>query len=57
MWMGPAYAFPETLDEWDMKVQLIGHEQRYLLAEYFPELTAHLHEKALLPLMLLGIRQ
>ncbi|GAS80528.1 GNAT family N-acetyltransferase [Paenibacillus amylolyticus] len=45
VWMGPAYAFPETLDEWDLKVQLIGHEQRYLLAEHFPELKDHLHEK------------
>ncbi|WP_340401216.1 GNAT family N-acetyltransferase [Paenibacillus sp. FSL H8-0079] len=46
VWMGPAYSFPETLDEWDLKVQLIGHEQRYLLAEHFPELTDHSHEKS-----------
>lgn len=55
VWMGPAYAFPETSDEWDLKVQLIGQEQRYLLAEHFPELKDHLHEKNLLPLMLLTV--
>lgn len=55
VWMGPAYAFPELSHEWNQKVQLIGQEQRYLLAEHFPELTDHLYEKALLPLMLLGI--
>lgn len=55
VWMGPAYAFPEISHEWNQKVQLIGQEQRYLLAEHFPELTDHLHEKALLPLMLLVI--
>ncbi|WP_222125182.1 GNAT family N-acetyltransferase [Paenibacillus xylanexedens] len=46
MWMGPAYAFPETSDEWNLNVQLIGHEQRYMLAEHFPELTDHLHERS-----------
>ncbi|WP_433752100.1 GNAT family N-acetyltransferase [Paenibacillus amylolyticus] len=45
VWMGPAYAFPEISDEWNQKVQLIGQEQRYLLAEHFPELTDHLHDK------------
>ncbi|MEK4361354.1 GNAT family N-acetyltransferase [Paenibacillus sp. FSL M8-0212] len=46
VWMGPAYAFPELSHEWNQKVQLIGEEQRYLLAEYFLELTDHLHEKS-----------
>ncbi|WP_336760559.1 GNAT family N-acetyltransferase [Paenibacillus sp. USHLN196] len=46
VWMGPAYAFPEISDEWNLNVQLIGHEQRYMLAEHFPELTDHLHEKS-----------
>ncbi|WP_339300225.1 GNAT family N-acetyltransferase [Paenibacillus sp. FSL R5-0623] len=46
VWMGPVYAFPEISDEWNQKVQLIGQEQRYLLAEHFSELTDHLHEKS-----------
>lgn len=46
VWMGPAYAFPEISDEWNLRVQLIGQEQRYLLAEHYPELTDHLHEKS-----------
>ncbi|KLU53552.1 hypothetical protein EL84_14855 [Paenibacillus sp. VT-400] len=46
VWMGPAYAFPELSHEWNQKVQLIGQEQRYLLAEHFPELTDHLYEKS-----------
>ncbi|MGN7411745.1 GNAT family N-acetyltransferase [Paenibacillus sp. SAF-068] len=45
VWMGPAYAFPETSGEWSRNVQRIGQEQHDLLAEHFPELTDHLHEK------------
>ncbi|MFX3647748.1 MAG: GNAT family N-acetyltransferase [Paenibacillus sp.] len=45
VWMGPAYAFPETSDEWSQNVQRIGQDHCDLLAEHFPELTDHLHEK------------
>ncbi|WP_458126012.1 GNAT family N-acetyltransferase [Paenibacillus sp. Z3-2] len=45
VWMGPAYAFPETSGDWNRNVQLIGQEQRYMLAEHLPELTDHVHEK------------
>lgn len=45
VWMGPAYAFPDSSNEWNLNVQLIGQEQRDLLAEHLPELTDHLHDK------------
>ncbi|MFS0870221.1 GNAT family N-acetyltransferase [Paenibacillus xylanilyticus] len=45
IWMGPAYTFREKYDEWNLNVQFIDYNNRFLLKEHFPVLMDRLGVK------------